>query len=52
MPCGTYEIDEVAEGKKTRLPFGVTMLARAGLDGELLIIAKMAEESLQDIGQE
>ncbi|PMD48374.1 amidase signature enzyme [Hyaloscypha variabilis F] len=52
MPCGTYETDEVAEGQKTRLPFGVTVLAGAGLDGELLKIAKVIEESLQNIGQE
>jgi len=52
MPCGTYEIEDVFEGRKTRLPFGVTILAGAGLDGELLRIAAMLEEALQDVGQE
>lgn len=52
MPCGTYELDELVDGRKTRLPFGVTILAGAGLDGELLRIAATLEEALQDIGQE
>lgn len=52
MPCGTYEIEEMVEGKKTRLPFGVTILAGAGLDGELLRVAGTIEEALQDVGQE
>jgi Asp-tRNA(Asn)/Glu-tRNA(Gln) amidotransferase A subunit family amidase len=34
------------------LPFGVTILAGAGLDGELLRVAAMLEEALQDVGQE
>ncbi len=52
MPCGMYELDDMAEGKKTRLPFGVTILAGAGLDGELLKVAAQLEEAFQDIGQE
>jgi allophanate hydrolase len=52
MPCGTYEIEERVEGKQTRLPFGVTVLAGAGLDGELLSVAAMLEEALQEVGQE
>lgn len=51
MPCGTYEIEDVFEGRKARLPFGVTILAGAGLDGELLRVAAMLEEALQDVGQ-
>jgi allophanate hydrolase len=52
MPCGTYEFDDMVEGKKTRLPFGVTVLAGAGLDGGLLKVAAKLEEAFQDIGQE
>jgi len=52
MPCGTYEYDDMADGKKTRLPFGVTILAGAGLDGGLLKVAAKLEEAFQDIGQE
>lgn len=52
MPCGTYEFDDMAEGKKMRLPFGVTILAGAGLDGELLKVAAKLEEAFQDVGQE
>lgn len=52
MPCGTYEIEDVVGGIKTRLPFGVTILAGSGLDGELLRIAAMVEEALWDVGQE
>jgi Asp-tRNA(Asn)/Glu-tRNA(Gln) amidotransferase A subunit family amidase len=52
MPCGTYEIGEIIEGKKTRLPFGVTILAGTGLDRELLRVAMGLEEALSDVGQE
>jgi allophanate hydrolase len=52
LPCGTYEIEEMVEGKKMRLPFGVTILAGTGLDGELLRVARTIEEALQDVGQE
>lgn len=52
MPCGTYEIGEIIEGKKTRLPFGVTILAGNGLDRELLRVAMGLEEALSDVGQE
>ncbi|KAH7403429.1 amidase signature domain-containing protein [Cadophora sp. MPI-SDFR-AT-0126] len=36
VPCGTYEIEDVAEGRKVTLPFGVTVLAGTGFDAELL----------------
>lgn len=45
VKCGTYEIDG-QDGKKTRLPFGVTILAGCGLDKQLLALAKSLEESL------
>jgi allophanate hydrolase len=52
MPCGTYEIEEMIEGEKIRLPFGITILAGTGLDGELLRVAAGLEEALQDVGHD
>lgn len=52
VPCGTYRTDEMVEGRAVRLPFGVTLLAGTGLDGELLKIAAGLEEVLGDIGQD
>jgi Asp-tRNA(Asn)/Glu-tRNA(Gln) amidotransferase A subunit family amidase len=48
VKCGTYEIDgqDGDEGKKTTLPFGVTILAGCGFDRQLLALAKNVEESL------
>ena len=51
MPCGTYEI-ESKEGKETRLPFGVTILAGTRLDEELMRLVKAVEEVLRDVGQD
>jgi allophanate hydrolase len=51
MPCGTYEIEETVEGKKTRLPFGVTILAGTGFDEELLALATRLEEPLREVAQ-
>jgi Asp-tRNA(Asn)/Glu-tRNA(Gln) amidotransferase A subunit family amidase len=49
MPCGTYETEEMIEGNKTRLPFGVTILAGTGLDEHLLRVATGLEEALQEV---
>ncbi|TVY85028.1 Allophanate hydrolase [Lachnellula suecica] len=51
MKCGTYEI-EGEDGGKTRLPFGVTILAGCGLDHQLLTLAKSLEESLSYLEEE
>ena len=51
MPCGTYE-SEGDPGVKTRLPFGVTVLAGAGLDGELLGLAARIEDALRHVGED
>lgn len=50
VPCGTYEI-EAEDNIKTRLPFGVTILAGTRLDEELLALVKAVEEVLRDVGQ-
>lgn len=47
MPCGTYELEA-----GTMLPFGVTILAGCGLDGELLEVVRGVEEALTEIGLE
>lgn len=51
VKCGTYEIDDEG-GRKTTLPFGVTILAGCGLDRQLLTLAKQLEESLSYLGED
>jgi allophanate hydrolase len=47
VKCGTYEIDgEDGDEGKTRLPFGVTILAGCEFDKQLLALAKSLEESV------
>ncbi|PQE31025.1 allophanate hydrolase protein [Rutstroemia sp. NJR-2017a WRK4] len=43
VPCGTYE------EKGVRLPFGITVLAGTGLDGQLLELSKLIEGDLGDL---
>jgi allophanate hydrolase len=50
VPCGTYETDEVVEGREVRLPFGVTILAGSGLDEELLALVAQWAEALSELG--
>jgi Asp-tRNA(Asn)/Glu-tRNA(Gln) amidotransferase A subunit family amidase len=45
LPCGTYDISE--DGRQS-LPFGVTILACAGRDTELIELAKVLEDALTD----
>jgi allophanate hydrolase len=52
VPCGTYETDEVVEGRKVRLPFGVTILAGSGLDEELLALVAQWAEALRELGED
>jgi allophanate hydrolase len=54
VKCGTYEIDskDGIEGRKTTMPFGVTILAGCGLDKQLLTLVKRLEESLSYVGEE
>jgi len=50
VPCGTYETESMNDGRKVRLPFGVTILAGAGLDRELLKVVARLEEGLAELG--
>ncbi|RDL42058.1 Amidase signature enzyme [Venustampulla echinocandica] len=54
IPCGTYDTDDTAATgvRKTTLPFGVTILAGAGFDEQLSILAKDLEEVLGDLHDE
>jgi allophanate hydrolase len=52
IPCGTYETGEMIEGRRVRLPFGITVLAGSGLDGELLALVAQWAESLSELGQD
>jgi Asp-tRNA(Asn)/Glu-tRNA(Gln) amidotransferase A subunit family amidase len=52
VPGGTYETDEVVEGRKVRLPFGVTILAGSGLDEELLALVAQWAEALSELGED
>jgi allophanate hydrolase len=45
LPCRTYDISE--DGRQS-LPFGVTILACAGRDTELIELAKVLEDALTD----
>lgn len=45
-PCGDYGIEETVDGRQLRLPFGITILAGAGLDAALLGVAARLEEVL------
>lgn len=48
IPCGSYTIGD-EQGTRSRLPFGVTILAGAGLEEDLLILAKRLEAVFQDL---
>ncbi|KAK0104583.1 hypothetical protein ONS95_004869 [Cadophora gregata] len=52
IPCGTYEIEDVAEGRMITLPFGVTVLAGTGFDAELLKLVAGWEEWFDDLDGE
>lgn len=52
LSCGAYEIDETRKGRKIRLPFGVTILAGAGFDQQLLSLAEQLENVLRSVGDE
>jgi allophanate hydrolase len=48
LPCGTYDVNSrETSGRKTTLPFGVTLLTGRGLDKELLAFSKVLEEPLR-----
>jgi allophanate hydrolase len=49
LPCGTYEIEAMNKGRRVRLPFGVTFLAGAGFDEDLLGLAARLENIFQEI---
>ncbi|PVH87274.1 amidase signature enzyme [Cadophora sp. DSE1049] len=49
IPCGTYEIEDLAEGRKVALPFGVTVLAGTGFDAELLKLVARWEDWFDDL---
>ena len=48
LPAGSYSI-QGGGGRKLRLPFGVTVLAKAGLEEELLKLAKELEHDFQNM---
>jgi Asp-tRNA(Asn)/Glu-tRNA(Gln) amidotransferase A subunit family amidase len=49
VPCGVYENGEVDDGRKVELPFGVTILAGAGLDAQVVEVVRRWEERLGDL---
>lgn len=52
VPCGNYEGDGVREGRRVRLPYGVTVLAGMGLDREVSRVVRGLEEVLGDVGDD
>ncbi|EKD12040.1 uncharacterized protein L3040_003181 [Drepanopeziza brunnea f. sp. 'multigermtubi'] len=49
VPCGKYEIGEVVDGRMVELPFGVTILAGAGLDAQVVEVVSRLEERLGEL---
>ena len=49
IPCGTYETEDVVDGRKVTLPFGVTVFAGTGFDAELLKLVAGWEEWFDDL---
>jgi len=51
IPAGSYSVQD-GEGRNLDLPFGVTVLAKAGMEEELLKLTKDLESMFQDMDQE
>jgi allophanate hydrolase len=51
LPASSYCVVD-KEGRKSKLPFGVTVLARAGLEEELIKLATDLETAFQDMDEE
>ena len=51
LPAGSYSVQD-EEGRKAKLPFGITILARAGMEEELVRLTKDLECVFQDMGEE
>ena len=51
LPAGSYSVED-GEGRKLNLPFGVTVLARAGMEEELVRLVKELESIFQDLDDE